>query len=273
MGAEIAQKNQSGFSRIPAEVLTSNSDAGLYAYKSGHHKNETKGSSHWTSLKNLQEMEKRLVKERKKRNAERRKFQKKKAQKMKRNFCKQKKSSNGHNSYWCCACDVKSHHAHTRDCPQLTAPRKPVAFIPRELKERHRSTVKHSNASNKSRRTFNGNPVIEGTNLKMKSEAGSATKCNAAEISVMVLRQKFQNESKAFAVNTLSNFEHNINQQKRKLRVLNAIIHSSKKNVEEMSKARAILISNLAWAEKEAIRARCHCLPIHRNLAIKQQMN
>ena len=40
----------------------------------------------------------------------------------------------------------------------------------------------------------------------------------------------------------------------------------------EMSKARAILISNLAWAKKEKIKERSRRLPIHRNLAIKKQM-
>ena len=186
MGVKIAQRNHAGFSRIPAEFLTSNRHDGLYAYRVNHQMN-----GHLKDVIDLREMEKHLVKERKKKNAERRNFQRKKMQKVKKSFCGKKKSSNGHGSYWCRACENKSHYAHTREYPLITAPKRTTAFIPRELKERTKSTVRQSNFPNKNARILFEKPVQKKLQNKKKSGVSSPSNCNAAKILIMTLRGKF----------------------------------------------------------------------------------
>ena len=262
MGAEIARNDVAGLSRIPAEFLTSNCKAGLYAYKL---KMRRIGNA-----RSLQEMEKHFAKERMMRNAERRNFQRLKAQKMKRNFCERERSHRGHGGYQSRACDVMSQHVHTKVCPPVLTGKARVASIPRQRREGHNKTLKPTRVPNRSERIHTRRASQAKTFLNKKCGASPSTNFDAAEISIMALRQKFRNESRAFAIDALSNSSYDIDQQKRKLKVLNAIIHSSRENMNDMSKSRAVLISNLAWAEKEQVRANSRRLFIRRNLAIQQ---
>ena len=257
MGAEIAHKSEIGFSRIPKEILLKNRHAGLYACKLGN------GPRH--NVVDLQETEKRFAKVRRTRRAEG-----VKNAKFHGHFEKVRQNVKQEKSYdrYCRGCERTNHFGCKKALDTRVIDRKP-AFIPRQLKDKHNQRVKQVTKGDK----------IGKTNFKMsrngnadhheKRRAKSSMNFDAAEISVMALRQKFKMAATAFAADAMVNEHYDLDQQKKKLRLLNTLIHMCRDVSSSATKARGILISNLAWKEKEMVQANSRRLHFQRNCSIK----
>ena len=253
LGAEIARRRDAGLSRIPVEILTSNVKAGLYAYKLD--------MKRIRNTSDLQEMGKHFTKERMRKNAELRKVRRVKTQKVrakKREETTVRTASN----IFCIPC--KSHVYGHRNAEK-------PAFIPSQLKMRTRCVRQERHSRNKSARTFakTQHESFAGQ-MKAKCDEFQKTKMDEADISIMALRKKFNHSSKAYAADAIANREYDLAQQKLKLLMLNEMIHDSTNLAKELMKARAVMISNMAWKEKELIRSHPKRLHLSRNCIIKQ---
>ena len=242
LGAEIAQKNQVGFSRIPKKIWFENQHAGLYAVRLNRSKRSESA--------NLQEMGKHFVKERKAKSS---KSVKSRKNKQNVRVFAQGNKRNDRNCHVCPMYGCK------KEMTACTSQEKP-AFIPRQLR------MNHKNGKSKVSRVNKKGSKIGLTSTKRSGkwnhqnksyQARSQTNFDAAEISIMALQTKFQLAANAFASDAMTNEFYELDQQKKKLRMLNSLIHTCKGMGNHAKKARGILISNMAWKEKEMVRANC----------------
>ena len=263
LGAKIAHDRNAGFSRIPAEVLTSNRHAGLYAYKLSLRRVK--------DFENLQEMDKHFVKERKLKNAEMRKLRKAKEQKVMAKLCEKKIAPRASNSYQYCGIHRNRMNGCERVQVRRTAVPEKSAFVPKELKMRHGTVLNRVGLPNKSARTSVGVSCKRVKEKRSKCERLNSTNFDEGDFSILTLRQKFSYASKAYAAEAIANTTFDFTQQKRKLRVMNELIHECNDLTKQFVKARAALISNLTWKQKESVRANTLRLHLKRNCAIKHQ--
>ena len=186
VGAETAQKRNAGFSRIPADFLSSNRHAGLYAYKVRLHR--------LCNIEDLQEMGKHFAKERRMRNAERRKVNRVRSQKLKRNLQENFVSARSQTSHFCRGCEKNLHTHKQSSCETLNRVPPKVAFVPRGLKRNGRATQGINRVPNKSNekvdkrieelRKLSWERMASPRKSNGKSENGVETNFDAADLSI-----------------------------------------------------------------------------------------
>lgn len=227
-GAEIAQNEVKGFSRIPKRIWVGNQKASLYACKL---KERVK------NFDNLQEMELHFAKERKIRNAELRRFKKKKVKNVKKNSRGNQVTAVTRNGY-----------SQTRMANNQHTVAKQTGFIPKGLLEAKRLTREAIRDGNKNERTFETVPkrkVYKSTvTLHSNKKEKSTTNFDAVEMSVIELMKKLNKVASQFVDDVVANEDFDFDQQKRKLHVLNMMMDASQDTTEVIKKAKRILMAN-----------------------------
>ena len=269
LGAEIAQKSCAGFSRIPAEFLSSNRNAGLYACKLQHRETNVGRNRYFNDL-SFQEMGNHFAKERRMKNAEMQKVRRLKTQKAREKMQENGVAAKLHDRY-CHGCERRDY-----GCKLSTTTQKPhkvphkTAFIPRELRVNMRSTHAVNNTPSKSNRIYRSMTHKKVPRVNPKSEENFKTNMDAAEFSILELRQKFNKKSQELAHDAVANPFYSIDQQKQKLRMLNSLIHECEKMTRNLNKAKSTLIWNITWKSKDILRSHPKHLHLKRNCAIRQ---
>ena len=210
-----------------------------------------------------------FVKERKVKNAELRKVRRTKSQKFRKNREENQIGRSSREQYPYCKVHANSHFGCCKKPVTYSKGVKP-AYVPKQLRTTHvtmnkSAKVKHVQCSNKY--------TVHKARKQVKSESSGKTKMDAANISILELRKRFKFESQAYAIDAFANKDFSLDQQKLKLRVLNALIQDGKQSKEKLTKARAILISNMAWSEKEMIRSSARYGECQRNFNAKKKQN
>ena len=226
MGAEIAPKVISGFSRLPEGTWLKNDKAGLYAYKVNKHD------------VSLREMGRHFDKERQRKRVKASNFKRNESQKM-------RKTTRRMSFYGGCNRDSLNVQSHDWYQPHNE---KSVKVYKNSGSRNVQGHYNRRNCLRNNRQIPNKSYEVRAHRFKVSNK--QKTKIDIEDIAIRELMEKFKHRGGRYAKNALSIPNYDTDQQKKKLKMLNSLIHSCHEVSSRANEARNVLVSNLRLRER-----------------------